>query len=73
MTQSSITVDLSNNPDRGFWDWKKRVDAIIGRKRGLSADDLPDCCYADWYEEDVSPARAAARAIRMADGGDEYE
>ena len=36
------------------------------RKQGCSVHDLPDCCYFDWYEDDMSPARAAAKAIRSA-------
>jgi hypothetical protein len=49
-----------------YKDWIKRVDAIVQSKLGLSIDDLPDCCTVDWHANDMSPARAAARAIRLA-------
>ena len=50
----------------GFTDWMKAVDDAVYRKQGCSVHDLPDCCYFDWYEDDMSPARAAAKAIRSA-------
>ena len=49
-----------------YKDWLKKVDAIVQSKLGCSIDDLPDCCTADWYAAKMSPARAAARAIRLA-------
>ena len=49
-----------------FADWMAKVDAIVYRKQGCSVHDLPDCCFADWYDDDMSPARAAAKAIRSA-------
>jgi len=49
-----------------FAAWKMAVNAEIGRRAGLSADDLPDCCYRDWYEDGVSPKSAAGRALREA-------
>ena len=50
----------------GFDIWMAKVNAIISAKYGLSSDDLPDVCYADWYEDEVSPTSAARRAIRYA-------
>lgn len=50
-----------------FEDWLKEVDEILWSRFGLpSHDDLPDCCYRDWYDSGVSPLRAAARAVRNA-------
>ena len=49
-----------------FETWKRAVDAAISRMCGLSADDLPDYCYADEYEDGVSAATTAKRAIRAA-------
>jgi hypothetical protein len=49
-----------------FDEWLKAVDTIITAKLGLSRDDLPDCCYRDWYDDGVTPKTAAFRAIRNA-------
>lgn len=55
-----------------FEDWKKAVDQAVEVRIGLSSDDLPDCCYADWYEDGISPKTAAARAIRSANGDEDF-
>ena len=47
-----------------FDGWMARVDAIVEARCGLSTADLPDCCFADWYEDGCKPSTAAARAIR---------
>jgi hypothetical protein len=52
----------------GFDSWMARVDAVLGKRCGLSSEDLPDMCYSDMYEDGVSPARAAGRAYRNAGG-----
>ena len=49
---------------RTFMEWMREVDALVARRTGLSVHDLPDCCFADWYEDDMAPATAARRAIR---------
>lgn len=49
-----------------FEKWIKAVDAHIAAFCGLGSDDLPDCCYRDWYDSGVSPAAAAKRAIKNA-------
>ena len=49
-----------------FDTWMARVNAIIEAKYGLSSDDLPDVCYSDWFEDEVTPAQAARRALRNA-------
>jgi len=49
-----------------FEDWMKKVDKIIESRVGLSSDDLPDVCYRDWYDDGISPDRAANRAIKSA-------
>jgi hypothetical protein len=43
-----------------------RVNRALVDKCMMSAEDLPDCPYRDWYEDDVPPVRAAARAIKYA-------
>ena len=57
---------MANTMTTTFADWMAKVDAIVYRKQGCSVHDLPDCCFADWYDDDMSPARAAAKAIRAA-------
>ena len=49
-----------------FEAWMRQVDAEVTRRTGLGVDDLPDCCFRDWYEDDMSPSSAAKRAIRNA-------
>jgi hypothetical protein len=47
-----------------FEDWYRRVDTEVGKLTGLGRDDLPDCCYADWFDEGITPVQAAKRAIK---------
>lgn len=49
-----------------FEQWLREVDRAVVAKVGLSYQDLPDCCYRDWYDQGVSPKGAASRAIRSA-------
>ena len=58
------TMDETDN--RSFEAWMKAIDSILTRYRGLSAYDLPDCCYRDWYDDRLRPVHAANRALRHA-------
>lgn len=49
-----------------FEQWMQAVDDVLGRRIGLSSQDLPDCCYRDWYDNGVQARHAAARAIKNA-------
>jgi hypothetical protein len=50
--------------DQEFRAWMKKVDAHISRKLGgLTSDDLPDCCYRDWFNDGTSPSKAAKMAM----------
>jgi hypothetical protein len=49
-----------------FDEWMKLVDLEILKLCGMTSDDLPDCCYGDWYKDDVTPKQAARRAIQNA-------
>ena len=40
-----------------------RVDAILARQYDVTSDDLIDCCFAYWYDDDVAPVRAARMAV----------
>ena len=57
-------------PVRALGDWLQLVDLAVQRLAGCSVYDLPDCAYADWYEDGLGPVAAARRAIRCVDGGD---
>lgn len=66
----------ATNETESFAGWLLMVDAACLKQAGVSRDDLPDCGYADWYEEGVPAGLAARKAIRMAtcsydDGADE--
>lgn len=54
-----------------FEAWMVKVNKLVSDRVGLTTDDLPDCPYADWHQDGMTPKGAASKAIRMADGGDE--
>lgn len=62
MTDSQRQLDK----DLKFRDWMKKVDHAIQKRTGLVSDDLPDCCYRDWFDDGVTPSNAASHAIRAA-------
>ena len=45
----------------------KQVNNNISKLCGMISDDLPDCCYKDWYDDGVKPLSAARRAIKNSD------
>jgi len=49
-----------------FEQWMAEVNQQIENMYGLSSDDLPDCCYRDWYDDGLSTKSAARRAIKNA-------
>ena len=49
-----------------FASWMQDVDRAVARLCGLSAADLPDCCYHDMYDDEMTPSQAARAAIREA-------
>jgi hypothetical protein len=53
-----------------FESWMTKVKAEIKRISGMDSDDLPDVPYNDWYEDGVSPSRAASKAIKNAEMGE---
>lgn len=46
--------------------WKKEMDREIAKRIGLTSDDLPDQCYADWYTSGMTALAAAKKAIKNA-------
>ena len=53
---------------RDFSAWYALADEAVWDAVGLSADDLPDCDWYDWYASGVKPTTAARRAIENAGG-----
>jgi hypothetical protein len=52
---------------RSFELWMADVDnEISSRLDGMISADLPDVCYRDWYDANVSPKIAAKRALKYA-------
>ena len=47
-----------------FEAWLKKVDEWCEKLAGLSYRDLSDVCYADMFEDGVSPKAAAKKALR---------
>jgi len=54
-----------------FEQWMSRIDRLLWHTRGISAQDLPDCQYRNWYDDRVRPIYAANRALRRATDEDE--
>ena len=46
-----------------FRNWMQEVDACIDDLSGFISDDLPDCPYRDWFDDDMSPEEAAEFAL----------
>lgn len=51
---------------KSFEQWMSEVNQACELIAGLSALDLPDVSYRDWYDDDVKPVAAARRALRAA-------
>jgi len=47
-----------------FEEWMRELDNTLDRNIGIVSDDLPDQPYRDWFEEGLTPGRAAYRALR---------
>jgi len=63
-------LHISEN-DAGFDTWMSKVKAEVQKLSGVSADDLPDVAYHDWYDDGVTPSRAARRAVKNAEMGED--
>jgi hypothetical protein len=49
--------------DENYKKWMEKVDRILIKNIGAPSSDLPDAPYRDWYEDGMTPARAAKKAI----------
>ena len=52
--------------NKDFEKWMQKVDDNINGFIGLSAYDLPDCCYRDMYDDGMLASEAAKVAIEDA-------
>jgi len=58
--------EVKQRPSDRFAEWFKDIDSILEANYGLSVNDLPDCCFRDWFDHGVSVATAAKRVMRNA-------
>jgi hypothetical protein len=52
--------------EAAFKKWMSEVDIAVAGRAFVSAYDLPDQPYRDWFEEGLSPDEAAAQALEEA-------
>ena len=52
-----------------FRDWMRAVDRELLSRAGLTHDDIPDQPYPDWFLMNMSPIRAARKALTYARNG----
>jgi hypothetical protein len=57
---------MTKRQSETFESWMARVDAVLEELVEVTSDDLPDVDYYPWYEDSVSPASAAHRALAFA-------
>ena len=50
---TETTMTLNDGRTMTYQGWMAIVDKLIEHATGLSSDDLPDVCYADWFERGV--------------------
>jgi hypothetical protein len=58
--------DLPNTSEAAFKKWMAEVDIAVGARAFVSAYDLPDQPYRDWFEEGMPPDEAAVLALEDA-------
>jgi hypothetical protein len=58
--------DVPDTSEAAFKKWMTEVDIAVGARDFVSAYDLPDQSYRDWFEEGLSPDEAAALALKDA-------
>ena len=65
--RSKVNLNLSETEqEEKFQAWYQKVNQAIEQATGLSANDLPDVCYRDWFDAGNTPVQAARKAIRSA-------
>lgn len=66
LAQARLPDGTSAANEDHFRDWMGAVDRAVSARVGLSAADLPDCPYRDWFDDGVTPQTAARRAVKRA-------
>lgn len=46
-----------------FDDWKKEVDIVCVKAFGLTSDDLSDCLWYDYWQDEMSSTEAVECAV----------
>jgi len=59
--------DADSSGDPEFDKWLEDMNVILKRNSGVDYRDLEDKPYRDWYDDGVTPSRAARRALRDID------
>jgi hypothetical protein len=59
-----LTAKKEAQMEKTYDEWVKAVDNAVWDIAGCSVYDLPDCCFSDWYDDDITSIQAAKRAIR---------
>ncbi len=49
-----------------FETWMAKVDLVLDKLCGLDSHDLPDWMYCDAFDDGMSPATAAKKALKAA-------
>lgn len=60
-------TDKTNGNGLTFKQWMKLVNRAVYAKCLMTCDDLADCCYWDWWNDDMSPADAADMVLQEND------
>lgn len=56
-------MSMHDNADSVFGKWKRQVNKLCQSHFGLTADDLPDACWADYHHDEMSPSDAIDCAL----------
>lgn len=65
-----LDLEVNENGAEGFDAWMSKVNAEVRKLSSMDVGDLSDVPYRDWYDDGVSPSRAARRAIKNAEMGE---
>lgn len=58
---------MAHSSKMSFSAWMAKVDAFISAKYGVDSSDIPDWMYHDAWEDGMSAASAAKKAVKAAD------
>jgi hypothetical protein len=62
--------DVPDTSETAFKKWMVEVDIAVATCAFVSAYDLPDQPYRDWFEDGMTPDEAAVAALKDAGYGD---